>query len=218
MNGCPLERRTLRRIETRLKDRRYKWRVFWNICCFRGNALESTKSGNLPNPIPSAVQPTSNMLKATRFLTPGSIQSFARYNKTPSFKVSLVKGLEHCSSVRGVSSLSKQNLGLSALSNDEIVEEIEKALLNSEPHELAPGMDLPTRENMHWDIEAAKLEHLDLKHPDPLTGQLHANNIAPGSLIRANANAGDPLGCDSTDMRTAKARSQYAWVSDQGEL
>lgn len=42
------------------------------------------------------------------------------------------------------------------------------------------------------------------------------SKLAGGFTGSAIVDVGDPLGCDSAEMRSAKARSQYAWVRDAG--
>lgn len=42
--------------------------------------------------------------------------------------------------------------------------------------------------------------------------------LASGFTESATVDVGDPLGCDSVEMRSAKARSPYAWVRTAGPL
>jgi hypothetical protein len=140
------------------------------------------------------------MLKALRSYRPSVNQTLTRLRTTTLFETQPLKAFASTPTIRGVSSGRQHDDPLFLKSNDPVFQRLKGAY---DDYRLDQRDFGDISKTMHGPTAANRIQPAD---------------PAYGFTGGPDAEAGDPLGCDSAEMRVAKARSQNAWVSAHGAL
>jgi hypothetical protein len=135
------------------------------------------------------------MLKALRSYRPSVNQTLNRLRKTTLSESQPLKVLASIPTMRGLSSAPQNDDPLFLKSSDPVFQRLKDAY---DEYRLAQRDFGDISKTMHGPTAANRIQPAD---------------TAYGFTGGPDAKAGDPLGCDSAEMRVAKARSQNAWVS-----
>ena len=154
------------------------------------------------------------MLKAARSLRPDRIRIPAGAHNAPILGSCPGKGIHTTPIFRGLSSRPQQQMRLSSPSKERIPSRLEEDLHIHELNERLSQADLDgldALEDFQLDGDWSKTKHVSTSTVDPSSnsGMLKPSDA---NIQSPNADAGDPLGCDSAEMRTVKSHSCYAWV------
>lgn len=137
------------------------------------------------------------MLKALRSYRPSVNQTLTRLRKTTLSESQPLKAFASTPTIRGVSSGPQHDDPFFLKPSDPVFHRLREAWVD---HRLGPRDSGDMSKTMHGTTAANRIH---LAYP--------AYEFTGGP----DAEAGDPLGCDSAEMRVAKARSENAWVGSQ---